>query len=364
MPTKKLTTQEIEEIIASTSQDGKEINNWKFGIELEYGGYNNKLDYDPAQEDEIIETIKTDGSVAGDGTEYNLKPLSFETLKSSKKLIKALESFCYRAANKRCTISNTAGMHIHFSWDKEFDTPMGAKLGRILFASSDEIFTTTFNQFLKESRGYPSLLLNNPVESFDWKEPNETYKKWFIEKAKLLYEAFQFIYSVSNRDGTEHYGLGTGYTRGYSHHKTLELRCWRTSYDFREIVARVFIARFFLQYILRLGLYTENELYDEIENMETIWEMINKEENAKLKSMYEYLAYNCRNKHKMGLPLHMLMAKLGTMQVSYPAEIKRRSDIYNKALTKNTSAKKAKETFETIISFNNERNGEEDESRI
>ena len=355
-----LSTQQIEEMIASTTQDGKEINNWKFGVELEYGGHNNRLEYNPENEDEIIETIKKDGSVSGDGTEYNLKPLSFEDLKSDKKLIKALESFCYRAANKRCTISKTAGMHIHFSWDKEYDKPAGAEMGRILIDSANDIFYTNFNKYIDASQrtSFPSIKIINPLESYNWKQPSDTLKNWEIERVKRLYEAFQFIYSVSNRDGTEMYGLGNGYTRGYSRHKTLELRCWRTTYDFREIIARIFIARFFLQYILRIGLYKNNHLYEEIENMPSIWSYLNDKKNEQLKSMYEYLAYNCRNLHKMGLPLHMLMSKLYTIDREYPQAIKKRSDVYNKALTKNTSAKKAKEVFETIIEFNKETEGE------
>lgn len=363
MQKKNLTVEQIEDLITSL-KDGKETNNWKFGIELEYGGYNNWISFrdDP---ETLIETIKHDGSVAGDGTEYNLKPISFEDLKSNKKIIKALESFCYRVANKNCTLSKTAGMHIHFSWDKEFDTDEGRMMGRYLCDLANEIFSTTFNKYIRAASitAWPSLKITNPIEIIDWKEEGEDgLFKWKLEQIKKIYEAFQFIYSVSNREGTEGYGLGRGYTRGYSRHKTLELRCWRTTHDFREIIARVFIARFFLQYILRLGLYQENCLYDEIINMPTIWNMLNKAENKKLKSMYEYLAYNVHNKHKMGLPLHMLMAKIGTVEEQYVKEIKRRSDLYNKALIKETNGKKAKEVFETIIDL--EDKGEENESRV
>lgn len=356
MPKKKmLTVEQIEDLIASI-KDGKEINNWMFGIELEYGGYNNWISFrdDP---DTLIETIKHDGSVAGDGTEYNLKPISFKSLKENKKLIKELESFCFRVANKNCTLSKTAGMHIHFSWDKEFDTDEGRLMGRILSTTANELFWTYRNKYTE--RGLSQIVRELP-EMIKWKEPGDELEKWDLTRAQKLYDAFQFIYSVSNRDGTEMYGLGTGYTRGYSSHKTLELRCWRTTHDFREIIARIFIARFFLQYILRIGLYKENELYEEIENMESIWSMLNKQ--PKLKAMYEYLAYNIHNKHKMGLPLHVLMTKLGTLEVGYVNEIKRRSDLYNKALIKQTNGKKAKEVFETIIDLKDE--GEENESRV
>lgn len=362
MPTKKkkLTVEQIEDLIAA-KKDGKEVNNWLFGIELEYGGYDNRLNYRD-DEETLIQTIKTDGSVSGDGTEYNLKPISFEDLTTKKDIIRKIESFCFNVANKRCTISKTAGMHIHFSWDKEFETEEGETMGSWLGILAREIFTTSFNNYA-HTQGWPSIKLITPTETIDWKAIGEDgLLKWKLEQIKKLYDAFQFIYSVSNRDGTEDYGLGTGYTRGYTFHKTLELRCWRTSYDFREIIARVFVARFFLQYILRLGLYQENELYEEIENMENIWTILNKEENAKIKAMYEYLAYNTHNKHKMGLPLHMLMTKLETINKGYADEIKRRSDIYNKALIKTNGARKAKETFETIINF--EEKGEEDESRI
>lgn len=374
MPKNKKTLEEIEELIAS-EVNGKEVNNWKFGIELEYGGYNNEISYNPEDENNLIETIKEDCSVSGDGTEYNLKPISFDELKSNKKIIKALESFCYRVANKNCTLSKTAGMHIHFSWDKEFDTDDGRDFGRILVDISNWLYNDWTSQAHKfkcmadtnytmpAGKGRQDLTV--PCELIQWKKDKDT--QWETNMMKRLYEAFQFIYSVSNRDGTEQYGLGTGYTRGYSRHKTLELRCWRTSYDFREILARVFIARFFLQYILRIGLYERNDYKEELKEMESIWDMINKPENAKLKNMYEYLAYNVRNKHKMGLPLYMLINKLLTYNTQYAAEIKKRSDIYDKSLKKNTNAKKAKEVFETIIKFDKEETeeqGDEDESRI
>jgi len=354
MPTKKnLTVEQIEDLIAYKDKTGKETNNWMFGIELEYGGRNNRIGY-ANDEETLIETIKNDCSVSGDGTEYNLKPISFKELKENKQLIKKLESFCYNVANKNCTLSKTAGMHIHFSWNKEFDTEDGRKMGRILQETANDLFWTYKNKYTERGA---SLLVKELTSMVKWKEIGEELEEWDLERIKKIYDAFQFIYSVSNRDGNEFYGLGTGYTRGYSHHKTLELRCWRTTYDFREIIARIFIARFFLQYILRIGLYKENKLYDEIKNMESIWDMLKKE--PKIKTMYEYLAYNVHNKHRMGLPLHMLMAKLETIELGYVNEIKRRSDLYNKALIKSTNGKKAKEVFETIIKLDNK--GEEDE---
>jgi hypothetical protein len=364
----KPTIEKIEELLASEI-NGKEVNNWKFGIELEYGGCNNEISYDVNDENNLIETIKEDCSVAGDGTEYNLMPISFDDLKTNKKIIKALESFCYRVANKNCTLSKTAGMHIHFSWDKEFDTDDGRIFGQLLVDMSRWLYADYDRKYKLKNmikNGLPTsrerICLNVPIEAIEWAYKDDEENKWEINMIKKLYEAFQFIYSVSNRDGTEQYGLGTGYTRGYSRHKTLELRCWRTSYDYREIIARVFIARFFLQYILRIGLYEKYGYTKELEELNSIWEIINKPENKKLKSMYEYLAYNARNKHRMGLPLHMLMNKLITYNTQYAAEIKKRSDIYEKALKKNTNAKKAKEVFETIVNF--EEKGDEDESRI
>lgn len=353
-----MTLQEIEELIAF-EKDGKEVNDWKFGIELEYGGYNTEISYDENDENNLIETIKTDGSVAGDGTEYNLKPISVSDLKTNKKLIKALESFCYRVANKNCTLSKTAGMHIHFSWDKEFDTPEGRIFGDILCNVSkwlyygnsplakyslDKVISNAPREYSQER-----ISLNTPIDLMKWSE-DET-KQWEVNMIKRLYEAFQFIYSVSNRDGTEAYGIGTGYTRGYSRHKTLELRCWRTSYDFREILARVFIARFFLQYILRIGLLEKYDYKEELLKIKSIWDIINQPENEKLKSMYEYLTYNSHNKHKMGLPEHMLTSKLLIMNQGYAQEIKKRSDLYDRSLKEKTNAKKAKKVFESIITF-------------
>ena len=80
---------------------------WMFGTELEFGGHSNRLTYDKENKNELIETIKNDCSVAGDGTEYNLKPIAFKDL--DKKRV-ALESLCYRMANKNCTLSATAGL--------------------------------------------------------------------------------------------------------------------------------------------------------------------------------------------------------------------------------------------------------------
>ena len=356
-----MTLQEIEEMIRAISPEtGEEENNWKFGIELEYGGYNTEISFNPSDEDNLIETIKNDGSVSGDGTEYNLKPISFKDLKSNKKIIKDLESFCYRVANKNCTLSKTAGMHIHFSWDKEFDTPEGRIFGDILINVSRWLYNggsvTSYNKYPIETvaeniPGAYTLLrtaLNTPIETIQWKADAE---QWKVNMLKRLYEAFQFIYSVSNRDGTESYGIGTGYTRGYSRHKTLELRCWRTSYDFREILARVFIARFFLQYILRIGLYEKYDHKEELQALESIWDLINKPQNKKLKNMYEYLAYNSHNKHKMGLPEHMLLSKLLIVNQGYAQEIKNRSALYDRSLKEKTNAKKAKSVFESMIKF-------------
>ena len=235
---------------------------------------------------------------------------------------------------------------------------MVVNIARWLFYNFAEKYR--INNLLKEDSRIRDYKLKTPTDALEWVEDDN--EKLKTEMIKKLYDAFQFLYSVSNRDGTESYGLGTNCTRGYTSHGTIELRCWRTSYDYREILARVFVARFFLQYILRIGLYEKNGLMKEITNIESIWQMINKKENEKLKSMYEYLAYNVRNKHKMGLPIHMLMANLKTYDAGYATEVKKRSDIYNKSLIKNTSAKKAKEMFETIINF--EEKGEEDESRV
>ena len=350
-----MTIEQIDALLADKSDDKQEINDWKFGIELEYGGYDTQISYDANDQENLIETIKTDGSVAGDGTEYNLKPISFKDMKNNKKIVRAIESFCFKVANKNCTLSPTAGMHIHFSWGDEYASPeVGRTLGDLLFEASRVIFSSDWNRGLKNPPRslYPDKKLTKMIEEFEFKDTEieeNHFPDWELAYRKKMYEAFQLIYSTANRNGNESYGLGTNCTRGYTRHKTIELRCWRTSYDYREIIARAFIARFFLRYALRLQLYKNHEHYETLLKMPTIWEMINQEENAQLKQMFEYLAFNNKNKHYTGLPAHALLTKLCLSDNALAGEIKRRSEMFEKAMRKNTVQRRAKDLFERII---------------
>ena len=91
------------------------FDNPMFGTELEYGG---RGEYCRNGFDSILETAKHDGSVAGSGREYNMKPKTMDEVWCKKSNFKTeLEKFMLKQINEyNCTESVTAGEHVHYSY--------------------------------------------------------------------------------------------------------------------------------------------------------------------------------------------------------------------------------------------------------
>lgn len=337
---------------------------WKFGTELEFGGYSNRIAYNKDDKDELIETIKNDCSVAGDGTEYNLKPIAFKDL--DKKRV-ALESLCYRMANKNCTLSATAGEHFHYSW-KNIKPVMGAIVRSFMDSRGSSIsiqyptqeektkddFYQDFGHSDQYSRYYDAKISfmtdsysdrrtrrNKAENVYKLKDDKSNQKEY--DKSVAVYKLLQALYSTSNRSGTESYGLAGDGTRGYTRHSTIELRCWRTTHDYRSIIARAMIGRFFLTEMLRYGIMEAYEYIDYAD--ENIWNKITS--NPYILDCYRYLAFHYNNKHKVGLKLDDLeiLTKTGH---GYATAIKMRTSMIQKSLIKNNSESKAKELLKNI----------------
>lgn len=300
--------------------------NMMFGIELEYGGYNNRLQIKP---DDIIQTVKTDGSVAGDGREYNLNPRTYETVESGS-FAKEIESFMFRAANHNCTESATAGNHIHYSY-KDVDRNDGNRI--------HELMNVVRNHF-----GYSYVFkhLNDKIETND----DATKGNIITPRVKAYHDAIQWLYSVSNRSGHEDYGLGGDYTRGYTCHDTIELRCWRTTLDYRSVIARVIVGWFFIKWALATEQEENGKLESEIDwNELDIWKQMEKDE--KVKNAYTYLAFHFNNKHYMGLKTDDLCNKLN-IPAQMAQAIKNRTRLYQKSLLQNNPEARTKELFKKI----------------
>lgn len=336
---------------------------WMFGTELEFGGHSNRLAYDKENKDELIETIKNDCSVAGDGTEYNLKPIAFKDL--DKKRV-ALESLCFRMANKNCTLSATAGEHFHYSW-KNIKPVMGAIVRSFMDSVSSRTiqynsqeekdtddFYLDFGHSDQYSRYYePKIKLmndsysdrrtrrNKPENVYTLKDDKSNQKEY--DKSVAVYKLLQALYSTSNRSGNESYGLAGDGTRGYTRHKTIELRCWRTTHDYRSIIARAMIGRFFLTEMLRYGIMEAYEYLDYAD--ENIWDKLVK--NPYILDCYRYLAFHYNNKHKVGLSLDDLEVLTKTGH-GYATAIKMRTAMIQKSLIKTNSESKAKELLKNI----------------
>lgn len=298
-----------------------------FGIELEYGGYDNRLQVKP---DDIIETVKTDGSVAGDGREYNLCPREYETI-SNGTFAKEIETFMYRAANHNCTESATAGNHIHYSYNGKDMPGNGERI--------HEIMRVVRNAF---SYQYIYSELNQKIEC----NTNIEQGKIITPRIKAYHDAIQWLYSISNRSGHEDYGLGGDYTRGYTRHGTIELRCWRTTLDYRSVIARVIVGWFFIKWALATEQAEQGKLENEVDwNELNIWNQMAKDE--KVKNAYTYLAFHFNNKHWIGLKEDDLCAKLNTT-VQMARAIKNRTRLYQKSLIQQNPEARTKELFKKI----------------
>lgn len=300
--------------------------NMMFGIELEYGGYNNRL---IVREDDIIETVKTDGSVSGDGREYNLLPQYYKKITDGT-FAKDIESFMLRAANHHCTESATAGNHIHYSY-KDIVPEDGDRI--------HEIMNTVRSAFNYQ---YVYKNLKEKIETND----NITQGKIITPHIKAYHDAIQWLYSVSNRSGHEDYGLGTDYTRGYTRHGTIELRCWRTTLDYRSVIARVIVGWFFIKWALATEKEESGKLENEVDwNELDIWKQMEKDE--KVKNAYTYLAFHFNNKHYIGLEEDKLCEKLNvTAQMA--RAIKNRTRLYQKSLIQHNPEARTKELFKKV----------------
>jgi hypothetical protein len=353
--------EEIKEINDRVKLD----NNWKFGVELEFGGYDNHIKYDPDDEDDLVQDRKYDCSVAGDGTEYNLKPVEFAELEARKP---AFESLLYRMANKNCLISYTAGQHVHYSWDN-LTQEMGLVIKYVMNPFADmsmtlekgkEIELVLAEDVSSESSWYKNIKYTPDVKRIEtstsvirrklnvafedaYNIPEEKKGSQEEAKTRVLYNALRWIYSTSNRAGTEPYGLGNDGTRGYTRHETIELRCWRTTTDYRSVIARAIVGRLFLRFVIKLAYLEKAGFVDYTK--EDIWKEMKKDINVE--NCFKYLAFHKNNKHNVGYSEKELEQ---LMNISHPMvlAIKKRSDMIQKALVKGTNESDVKELFRNI----------------
>lgn len=312
-----------------------------FGIELEYAGrgtYCNDVDVSG-----LTETVKYDGSVAGDGREWNLKPQHFHDVRSES-YKNLLESWMCRAVAHNCEMHVSAGNHIHFGADdieecNEYDDWDDEPLYEsAIMASIGEAVRVVFNKV------YERTLYDSEGQTIGWCDKIRALKDVSDsepEKKKCM-EAIRFLYSVSNRHGTEDYGLGNDGTRGYTRHGTVEIRAFKTTTDYRSVIARVIVSKFFIDWCAKTRFVIEG--YMDWTEIPSIWDCLNEQSNANVKNMYTYLAFHCHNKHYVGHTKDELLEKL---QVSkqYATAITRRSSMIAKSLLNNSPEKKAKELF-------------------
>lgn len=313
------------------------------GIELEYGG---RANYCNANHPLTL-AVKHDASVSGDGREFNLVHKELSEIKEST-YKKDIESFMVTAANNRCTESFTAGNHIHFAFkhdtchDRESDT--AKYLAAALTKAVEEA-----NYALYGAKWKPEF--ENP-DDYVWawyKFKNKIKRAVDINTgeerkiASLYYKALEWLYTVSNRRGSENYGLGRDITRGYTYHGTTEIRAFKTSLDYRTILARIEITNFFLNYLAKLKFLTENKYVSDTD-YPTIWDEMNKEENKNVKDKYTYLAFHHTNLHYVGLSEEELRKKLNKTKAFVQA-VKKRSRMIHKSLNRKNAESEVKELF-------------------
>lgn len=310
-----------------------------FGIELEYAGRNTYCN----ERHDLTETVKYDGSVAGDGREWNLKPKRLCDIRSDN-YKKSLESWMCSAVANNCEMHVSAGNHIHFGaddmqendeWDEWDDRPMyDSEIMSWVGAAVGHVFDNVFGGTLFDKEG-------NPMPWTDKIKALKDASDSDVQKKKCM-EAIRFLYSVSNRHGTEDYGLGRDGTRGYTRHGTVEIRAFKTTTDYRSIIARTIISNFFMNWCTKTRLAIEG--FIDWEEVPSIWEWLNETNNMNVKNMYSYLAFHCHNKHAVGHTKEELMEKL-QISKQYATAIKRRSSMIAKSLINNSPEKRAKELF-------------------
>lgn len=310
-----------------------------FGIELEYAGMNTACN----QKHKLTETMKHDGSVADDGREWNLKPQKLNIILSQE--YKAdIESWMVSATKHGCLIHKSAGQHIHFgandNCDEEYydeyddeDYEASSETMREIGQCIQNVFCEAISKNWKNEEG-TNVMWENRILLKDKLSNEES------EKTKKCVNALKFLYSVSNRDGTETYGLGRDGTRGYTRHGTVEIRAFRTTTDYRSVIARTIVSKFFIEWCSK----TEMERYVSWDNIPDIWEELQKEENKVVKDMYTYLAFHTHNKHKVAMTEEELRIKLNVSKQVARA-IKTRSSMIAKSLLNNAPEKIAKELF-------------------
>lgn len=320
-------------------QEGDDVA--KFGTELEYGGRGEYVDREKYSD--IIQDEKTDGSVSGSGREYNLKPEPIWKSWTQKSTTKQkYENFMKENANKlKCTEHVTAGEHIHYSYPG-----ICGEDGSIITATMNELMTMLpyeARRFQKNINEYEYI--KGYIKDYE-EERNaitKIRKLNSLERIRKLYEAYQALYSTSNRTGFEPYGLARDVTRGYTCHGTIEIRCWRTTLDYRMVFCRANIGWQWLKWMIKKETLNKKGFIDWEE--ESFWKEINKTENTS--SAYKYLAFNIRNKHKVGLTETELVERLNETK-AFAKAIKARSNMFMKQLVEGTAEDKAKKLFNLI----------------
>lgn len=311
-----------------------------FGIELEYAGRNTYCN----ETDALTETVKYDGSVAGDGREWNLKPQRLCDIRSDS-YKKAIENWMLAAVAHNCEMHVSAGNHIHLGADdmqenedyqddyydeQQYDSAIMSSIGETV----RRVFSIIYGETIYDTE-------NNPIE---WRDKIKALKDASDsepEKKKCM-EAIRFLYSVSNRHGTEEYGLGRDGTRGYTRHGTVEIRAFKTTTDYRSVIARVIVSNLFINWCAKTRFAIEG--YIDWEEIPSIWDWLNETHLMNVKNMYTYLAFHCHNKHAVGHTKEELLEKLQISKQCATA-ITRRSSMIAKSLINNSPEKRAKELF-------------------
>lgn len=320
-----------------------------YGIELEYAGYGTECN----SNNELTEDVKYDASVADDGREWNLKPQKLEKL-NDENYKRALESWMVTAVNHGCEMDSTAGNHIHFGEQytiqdiepEVYEDEYGDEQEYSTYSEAMEDIgrqvVKVFSKWFSIRRG---IYWSDDTEVTNWldmKKVKKELKKDTPSDILKCYEALQFLYSISNRSGQEEYGLGMDGTRGYTRHATVEIRVFRTTTDYRSVIARTKVSKFFLDWCCKTLLATQE--YIDWDDVPSIWDELNKIENKEIKNMYVYLAFHEHNRHYMGLSVDELRTKLNITKVKTMA-IKRRSSLIAKSLLPNTVENEVKQLF-------------------
>lgn len=311
-----------------------------FGIELEYAGRNTYCN----EGNVLTETVKYDGSVAGDSREWNLKPQRLCDIRSDS-YKKSLESWMCSAIAHNCEMHVSAGNHIHFGADdmeeneeyqddyydeQQYESAIMSSIGEMV----RRVFHRIYGETIYDTEGN-AILWSNKLKALKDASDQDP------EKKKCM-EAIRFLYSVSNRHGTEDYGLGQDGTRSYTRHGTVEIRAFKTTTDYRSVIARVIVSNFFINWCAKTRFALEG--FIDWEEVPSIWEWLNETHHMNVKNMYLYLAFHCHNKHAVGHTKEELIEKL-FISKKYATAITRRSSMIAKSLLNNSPEKRAKELF-------------------